>query len=431
MSPARQVLVLADDLTGANDTAVQFARLGWGAYLALADSRQTRSDGPMVIARSLDSRAEEADRAAALTESAVSDSSQAGHLYLKIDSTMRGSVAGQVAGAVRGRRSSDPEAFVVLCPAYPAMGRTVRAGQVLVSGEPAHLGPAGQDPITPLRTSALTELVPGSVRVPTAEDARSLAGAIERAAMTSTCVVVDAETDADLDRLAEAIGIIGDRALPAGSAGLALALAARWRSASDVDEPPTEPGRHPRADGQPTPRHTVVVVSSQHRMALEQVAATLAELPESLITLSVPTSEDVADAEAARPCRRQLVAGQATRIRLVVAPPIGGTSDDSVATGRSVATALASVVSDLVDAGPEGLDLVLVGGDGAAAVLGRLGAEALRVTGALVEGVPLAAIVGGPHAGLRVATKAGGFGDVTTLTQILSQLDPDLVGATP
>ena len=61
----------------------------------------------------------------------------------------------------------------------------------------------------------------------------------------------------------------------------------------------------------------------------------------------------------------------------------------------------------------------LVGGDGARAVLRRLGARALAVRDAAVEGAPMMTIVGGPHDGLAVWTKAGGFGDSETLLRIL------------
>ena len=57
-------------------------------------------------------------------------------VFLKIDSTMRGSVPGQVAGALgRGARGIPTRARVV-CPAYPAMGRTVQSNRLLVHGEP-------------------------------------------------------------------------------------------------------------------------------------------------------------------------------------------------------------------------------------------------------------------------------------------------------
>src|SRR4051794_14616254 len=55
--------------------------------------------------------------------------------------------------------------------------------------------------------------------------------------------------------------------------------------------------------------------------------------------------------------------------------------------------------------------LVLVGGDGAAAALDRLGAEAIRVHAALAPGIPIGTILGGMGHGMQIVTKSGAFGD--------------------
>ena len=66
--------------------------------------------------------------------------------------------------------------------------------------------------------------------------------------------------------------------------------------------------------------------------------------------------------------------------------------------------------------------LVLVGGDGAEAVLDALDAQVLRMIGTVQEGVPLATVMGGPCDGLPVATKAGGFGHDRTLLEVVQSL---------
>ena len=160
-----RVLVLADDLTGASDTVVSFARSGWSALLSLAGGWRERP-AQDAVALSLDTRRD--PEAAAITARAAHDLA-GDRLYLKIDSTVRGRVAEQVAGALAGRRRTRPGSFAVLCPAYPAMGRTVEDGHVLVDGVPVHLGPAGRDPVTPVPDSDLRRLVPGAASVPADE----------------------------------------------------------------------------------------------------------------------------------------------------------------------------------------------------------------------------------------------------------------------
>jgi uncharacterized protein YgbK (DUF1537 family) len=66
--------------------------------------------------------------------------------------------------------------------------------------------------------------------------------------------------------------------------------------------------------------------------------------------------------------------------------------------------------------------VVMVGGDGAAAALHRVGAHAIRVHGALAPGVPVGTILGGAANGMRVVTKSGGFGRSDFLLEIVDRL---------
>ena len=366
-----KVLVLADDLTGAGDTVVSFARSGWSSLLSLSGgwAREPEEDA---IAVTLDTRRD--PRAAAVTARAVTDLA-GDRLYVKIDSTVRGHVAEQVAGALLGRRRTRPGSFAVLCPAYPAMGRTVEDGHVLVHGVPVQDSPAGTDPVTPVTESDLRALVPGSGLATGAD----LATAIQDAAREHDVVLVDARTDEDLDRLAEAVASIGPDAVPVGSAGLAVALARVWRDDDPVPPVPVVV---------PPDRRALVVVSSLHEVARAQVA------------------ELGADRSG----------GDALPVDLLVTPERRepGAAEQRA---RDVAAEAARVLSG----GAHGA-LVLVGGDGAAATLIAIGATGIRVVDALVEGVPVGTVVGGPHDGLVVATKAGGFGDPTTLIHLVGAL---------
>jgi D-threonate/D-erythronate kinase len=373
-----KVLVLADDLTGAGDTVVSFARSGWTSLLSLSGGWATAPEQE-AVAVTLDTRRD--PRAAEITARAVADLG-GDHVYLKIDSTVRGRVAEQVAGALRGRRKRHRGAFAVLCPAYPAMGRTVEDGHVLVEGRPVHESAAGRDPVTPVTRSDLRDLVPGSA-VAAGPD---LVAAIREVAVDHDVVVVDAREQADLDRLAAAVAELGPDALPVGSAGLAAALARTWHEGGAAAPPAVaslESGR------------VLVVVSSLHEVARAQVdelraATTRDNLPVDLL-VTPDENEDGAAEHRARAIARE---------------------------------AAASLV-----AGRHGL-LVLVGGDGAAQTLVALGATGIRVVDAPVEGVPVGTVVGGPHDGLLVATKAGGFGDPHTLTQLIGVLGATQ-GATP
>ena len=400
--------VLADDLTGATDTVVKFAAAGWDATLSTSPyARRRETDGHHAHARTLDSRALSTDEARRVTAAAIVAAGD-DQVYLKIDSTMRGAVAGQLAGALEGRRRSHDDAVVVLCPAYPAMGRTVRQGRVLVHGASVVQSPAGTDPVTPVRTDRLEELVPGLVSVPNAGDPATLSRAIVTAGRARGLVGVDADDEADLERIAAAVVLLGTAALPAGSAGLAAPLAEGW-----LDES-VEPAAALPAAG---PGAILVVVSSLHQVARSQVAH-LREARDDTEAMA-PQWSDLDSPEAIESWASGLPSEAAAAGVVVVTtpeqPPAAGNE------GRFGATALADTAAVLLRRMDFGA-LVLVGGDGAAAVLDRLGADGIAVAGTITEGVPVGTLLGGPNAGLVVVTKAGGFGDSTTLAVIITTL---------
>ena len=118
-------LLIADDLTGACDTGVQFARRGLSCEVQFALSRTalSRTD---VVGYSTSSRCDNvAD--SRLKIQAIADrysGLEGGIIFKKIDSTMRGNVGEELAAALEHFQSE----CAIIAPAYPAMQRTVQHG---------------------------------------------------------------------------------------------------------------------------------------------------------------------------------------------------------------------------------------------------------------------------------------------------------------
>jgi D-threonate/D-erythronate kinase len=377
----RLVGLVADDLTGATDSAVQFAAVGWSAHLLRSPGAGPGivDSGPSLLAMVTGVRAAAHDLAAERTAAAVRALLARGceRLYIKIDSTMRGSVAGQLHGALAAWAEKAGDAGVVLCPAFPDQGRTVVGGQVLVDGVPVACTAAATDPVTPVVDSRLDRLVPGSTAT-TLPDLDLLPEPSHGNRKETRVVFVDAATDADLAAIASSIDRLGPPWVAAGSAGLAAAMARQWSSGR---------GRTPAAD-RPSAR-VLVGVSSLHPVALNSV-------------------ERLRDTMAARGARERPAVD-------VITTPATRADAAMIAArfGDSVAAQLATAPYDA---------LVLVGGDGAAATLDRVGATAITVHSALAPGVPIGTIVGGAAHGVRVVTKSGGFGDADSLVRIIDRL---------
>ena len=415
--------IIADDLTGAGDSAVQFARKGWRARLSLSEQIAGSSADGAVVATVTDARAMSPARARSTTRAAVESLRRAGvnRIFLKIDSTLRGSVGAQIAGALA---AGVDDAIAVVCPAYPAMGRVVDNGRLLVNGAGVETTSVGRDPVTPVTTSSLSELIPGSVGLRIVRgDAIVLAASILEAG--SRIVHVDATTDDDLSVVADAIVLLGVRAIPVGSAGLAEVMAGAWGTGlpdtAMTDAHTTRPGP------------VLVQVSSLHDVSRMQFDRLLASAAPDTVRALAPPFDDVVGADVALDwvTRTLEVDPALPDIVVVLAPLHRGTVTSSAASGRVdrtaadlVADGLAAISAHVIDrAGARAL--VLMGGEGARALLRRSGAASILIAGSLREGLPIGVIDGGHLDGLTVVTKAGGFGSESTLSDILPELlDP-------
>lgn len=231
-------LIIADDLTGACDSAVHFAAAGLGTVATLAG--ECSPNDAEVLSISTESRdvgaAEACRRLAALAARAHG----ARAIFKKIDSTLRGNTGAEIVAAMAAFAC---EAAVVN-PAFPAMGRVVENGCLRVTTDalfrPVEIG--------------------GWLRAHGAEACRHVeAGGIAAAFDAGVRFVsLDAVRQEDLVRAAAEAMAARRRILWAGSAGLAAALA----SLEGSGEAPKMPGH--------TPGPVLFCLGSDHPVTMEQ-----------------------------------------------------------------------------------------------------------------------------------------------------------------
>jgi uncharacterized protein YgbK (DUF1537 family) len=219
--------------------------------------------------------------------------------------------------------------------------------------------------VTPVKASDLAVLIPGSKHVPVDDLAQS----------SASILTVDARGSEDLFYLASAIERIAVPAIPVGSAGLADAMAEVWNAVR---------------------RNAVRSVRLQPDLQPDRL---LPPLSAACILIQVTSLNPVSRAQIEK---------LGTAFPEVVV--LSGRAEDVSAT-----------FADRFDTGRWDL-LGLIGGDGARAALHRLGASAIRVVGAQLEGIPVGLVVGGRADGMPVFTKAGGFGDEDALVRLVEGL---------
>ena len=389
------VAIIADDLTGAADTGVQLARAGYRTAVAFRGSPMPPAGDLDAVALDTDSRAMPAGFAAKRVLEAGHAVRHARIVYKKLDSTLRGPIAAELAAALEatGRHR------VVVAPAFPSAGRTTVDGVQLVRGVPVHETEAKYDPRTPVREghvpTLLAESFP-SVRTLGVEDLADPT-VVRRALDEARCVVADAARDEDLEALVRAVPDPHE-VLWAGSAGLALALGNVY------------PGPHAgTTPSPPTPsRGVLVVVGSLSGVARGQLR-TLAE-EYGCAAVAVAADRSGANQEVLGIVRAALARGACAVVHSERNP-----SGDA----GSVVEALAEVVIRLSEESLFDV-LVLTGGETAVGVARWLGAVGIRLEGEVEPGVPTGTLIGpSPY---RVVTKAGAFGEPGTLVEIVETL---------
>lgn len=410
-----RVGIAADDLTGAADSLAQFCHLGWESRLLMAPDAAQEDDGErLAVARSLDSRALADDAAARITAHAVATGfgPALDRVYVKIDSTLRGSINGQISGALGVWSRRFPAAMAFICPAYPQMGRAVFDGRMWVRDVPLHLSAAGRDPVLPVRSCVLTDLIAGAQVVAPATADGELVQRLRSLARPGVRVVLEARSAQELDAVARAIDSFGPDAVPVGSGGLAASLARIW-SGSRRHPSALAAGRRPVVGA----GRVLVAVTSLNDMSLRQAERLIADFgPE--VEHHVFTSPELVHPDGA-PRRADPSAGRRASVVLLQprAERVPGVDPQEAA--LRVARGIARAVTEFVAAG-DVAGLVLVGGDGAQAVLAALEVSSVQLCGSITEGVPWGRLAGGILPGRVVATKAGGFGTEDTLSRIVS-----------
>ena len=388
------IAVIADDLTGAADAGVQLVHAGYRTAVFFGESGVLADDFD-AVSFDTDSRTMPAGYAAKRVLEAARAAREARIVYKKLDSTLRGNIAAELAAALGGSGRER----VVFAPAFPAAGRTTVGGTQRVHGVPVDETEMANDPQTPVRNAHVPSLLAdafASVGVLAVEEFAD-PWRVRRTLEANECVVADADRDVDLEALVRAVPDPA-RVLWAGSAGLALALGSVYPGPSAGDA-------NVRTD---RVRPLLVVVGSLSGVAREQVRRLVGAYGHVAFPIE---SGEAGVSEETVAAVRDTLAGCTCAI--VHSP------EERSASGGAMLASLAEVVARLSEEERfEGL--VLTGGATAVGVARRLGATGIRLHGEVEAGVPMGTLVGPvPY---PVVTKAGGFGGPDTLVGAVEAL---------
>ena len=233
--------IIADDLTGANDTALQFQQKGANTKILL-DSECTPKikAGTEVWALSSESRNVPTEVALSRVEKAVKTFVEIfnfDYYYKKIDSTLRGHIALETLTMLN---ILEYDAAIVM-PAFPQEGRITVGGYHLAKGVPIGRTEMAIDPHAPITESH----VPSLLRSQLVDLEEDIVGIIDlRTVMNGAgpilmrinelinegkkLIIADATSITDLEQIALAINKCDKKLLPTGTAAGAQVLSKYW-----------------------------------------------------------------------------------------------------------------------------------------------------------------------------------------------------------
>ena len=390
MSSTAQIVMIADDLSGAADCAVSCAVQGLRTLVQL--SEMPSSDTAQVLAIDAATRSMPADRAAATVERIVAKFEHAPGrvLFKKLDSLLRGHIGTELA-AMRCSRSPT---VVVMAPALPAQGRTTIDGCVWLNGQRL----TSADTPRLLESAGLTSAQINLALVRGAP--QQLAAAMADLARRYDALVCDAETEADLQSIAAAIAALpkagwAGSTIWAGSSGLARHIPEALGIAGA-----TGPVEEPHFHGP-----ILLLVGSRTPVAHEQAR----EAGNATGMTTVLLAPDDLRGGHSSALGNALDSGADV---IGVIEPRDTTTEDP-----HLCAALASRVLPHMDKVGA---LIATGGETARAVLTASDITGLRLLRELEPGVPLAVSAGARQ--IPVITKSGSFGNRATLANCVRVL---------
>ncbi|WP_326812836.1 four-carbon acid sugar kinase family protein [Streptomyces scopuliridis] len=388
-----RVLALADDLSGAAETAAAL-RLPGRIVLGPAPAAPPAEGEALVL--DLDTRQLPADEAARIVRETVRGAAAGTVLIKKTDSLLRGNLAAEAAAYAQGA------AGLVIAPALPVAGRTVRDGVVHLRGTPLHATDAWRaesGPVPPSVSAALGDLRTAVVPLGAVRSARTeLTGRLRDLMAAGLRPVCDAETDEDLDAVVAAVLPLGPDVRLMGTGGLAAALGRVLGPVLDGADVPS-PREPLRSD-----RPLLVVVGTAEPTAVAQIAqlteagARHTALPAVLLAEVGPPLSFPVDAHG------------------ITVVSVDNSSGILAGSARRVVAGLARAVAAL----PYPADLVLTGGETARRVLDALGVTRLHPVGQIHHG----AVHCRTDDGRSVVTRPGSYGDTGSLLRIARALRP-------
>ncbi len=424
----RQLLILADDLTGALDTGIQFAKRGLRTSVVGVECEYGAYPDTDVFVIDTESRHLSGEDAYGVLYRAVKRACACGiaRFLKKTDSGLRGNIAAEIT-AVMDAAGIGTVAFI---PAFPQINRTVVGRISYIDGVPINKSVYGADPLNPVSIERVADLFADQkYRAAEYSDPKEFPPHADE----EQIAVFDSAAKSDIESIVGVLNECGCSRLYAGCAGLADVLAETMgsrRAGAQAPEGAEIPGGgEVSGDGEipgaaEVPEGFLVICGSISPVSLQQLRYA-AEQGYKCLCIPVETINETVFPES------DAFAGCVSRIRMTLAEEkvciistesIGEKAAESAGTSADIDPgAIAANLGKLLGGTlSEGLHpvIMIIGGDTLFHITEELSCRELQLVSEPERGVVCVKMKTAADE-YTVLTKSGGFGDEQLLVRLI------------
>jgi 2-keto-3-deoxygluconate permease len=417
----KKILIVADDFTGAGDTAAQFSKNGTKCMLITDNDAGKALEHCDVLVIDTESRFDESETAYRkvydVGKSVRNDSVRC--FYKKIDSTMRGNPGAEISALM----DSTGTGHAIIAPALPVYGRTTVDGKVFVNDILLEKTEFANDPVSPVWASSIPEIISSQtnkkidiIRYDDVLKGReNLTGKIEDLFKKGVnIIVVDAKQMSDLDLIASVITVIDKKIIYAGCSGLAGYL-------SEYLAP------------QKSKKINVVISGSASQVTRKQLNYAANKLPVCMIDIDIEELlRNELESEMSRVLQKIRIASSEEKDVIVRTAPFDYSVKECFEKGSTygidrpkVSDIIGSFLGDLSERIINEIPVrgfVFTGGYTAIMAAKKLGASGTVISGEIVHGIPYGHFIEEHLKNIIIVSKAGGFGDEEAILSVLNFL---------
>lgn len=430
MTTINSTIIVADDLTGANDTALQYFKNGYSARVIIDCSCEFKdSDDVDIWAISTESRnisKEEAVDRVVYVANRLKEHLGIENYYKKIDSTLRGNVGVEIVTLLEMLQKD----AVVIAPAYIEEERTTIGSYQLLNGIPIERTQCALDPKAPIYESYIPDIIGKDLSEKYIEyiakiDFKTItkgAGPItlkinELIQKGKKIIIADAVSNTDLEQIALAINKSNYDIIPSGSAGLANA----FNKEAIKDEEETKEFEIPKLP-------KLVVAGSATQLCANQIQK-LKEENKNIFFVDLTIKDVIEDIkeEIVNLICEKLNSGCSVVVHSSeIKKEIHNEEADDMLIDAGIAKVdFASKITDFLAELTKKINeksrfiLILIGGETSYKCLDNINSTHLEIIDAIMPAIPLCKDINNKF----IVTKSGNFGSTNTIVDIINYFD--------